>query len=358
MSVDTRREITITNAGYNDTIAMANYPGITRVDLAGGFSLAGNVDLGNTSEMPPDGFATVYIVTGQAGAALNGFYFRINGVDILESQLQAGILFYNTGNGVDWDMPIIVMSSDSSAPAKNTSGEWIIDETITLAKLEDLASAKIIVGDGTNRPAAVSVTGDVTLSNAGVTAIGSDKITNAMVKSNAAIARTKLASGTASQVVINDGSGVMSSEAQLSPSRGGNGQDFSAANGFQVWTAGVASATAISDVLTIDVSFESGEQGDFKVKLPYSCTVTEIYAYAVKAIAGTDSGTIVPKNNAGTTMTGGTITYAASDPRGTAYTSTPSANNTFSSGEYLTLTTAKTTAGGKVMLSIKVTRLA
>ena len=55
-------------------------------------------------------------------------------------------------------------------------------------------------------------------------------------------------------------------------------------------------------------------------------------------------------------MTAGTITFTASDARGTAYTSSPSANNTFSAGELLTLTTAKTTAGGKVLVSIKVTR--
>src|SRR5687767_13906483 len=40
-------------------------------------------------------------------------------------------------------------------------------------------------------------------------------IENADIKAGAAIARTKLASGTASHVIINDGSGVMTSEAQL-----------------------------------------------------------------------------------------------------------------------------------------------
>jgi hypothetical protein len=48
-------------------------------------------------------------------------------------------------------------------------------------------------------------------------------IENADIKAGAAIDRTKIASGTASHVVINDGSGVLSSEAALSPTRGGTG---------------------------------------------------------------------------------------------------------------------------------------
>jgi len=55
-------------------------------------------------------------------------------------------------------------------------------------------------------------------------------------------------------------------------------------------------------------------------------------------------------------MTSGTITFTASDARGTAYTAIPSANNTFVEGDILTFTTAKTTAGGKVHLSLKFTR--
>ena len=49
----------------------------------------------------------------------------------------------------------------------------------------------------------------------------SASIVNADVATAAAIARTKLASGTADHVLINDGSGVMSSEATLAVSRGG-----------------------------------------------------------------------------------------------------------------------------------------
>lgn len=52
----------------------------------------------------------------------------------------------------------------------------------------------------------------------------SSLIVNANVDASAAIARSKLASGTASHVLINDGSGVMSSESALAITRGGTGQ--------------------------------------------------------------------------------------------------------------------------------------
>lgn len=110
------------------------------------------------------------------------------------------------------------------------------------------------------------------------------------------------------------------------------------------------------ELVNLEGSFETGEVGDFKIKMPYPGTVSEIYSYATKAIAATDNGTITPKNNAGTTMTSGVITYTASDARGTAYTSTPTANNTFVAGDILTFTFAKTTAGGKATLTIKALR--
>ena len=103
------------------------------------------------------------------------------------------------------------------------------------------------------------------------------------------------------------------------------------------------------------VSFETGEVGDFKIMMGEAGTLDVIYAYAYKAIAATDNATIVPKNNAGTTMATGTITFTASDARGTAYTVNPSTNNTFIAGDILTFTCAKATVGGRAMLSLDYT---
>lgn len=57
--------------------------------------------------------------------------------------------------------------------------------------------------------------------------IAAGAIENSKIASGANIARSKLASGTPNHVVIHDGSGVLSSEAALSKSRGGTGADSS-----------------------------------------------------------------------------------------------------------------------------------
>jgi hypothetical protein len=63
---------------------------------------------------------------------------------------------------------------------------------IAFSKLAALDDANILVGNGSNVATKVAVTGDVTISNAGVTAIGSSKVLTAMVN-DAAITAAKIA---------------------------------------------------------------------------------------------------------------------------------------------------------------------
>lgn len=63
-----------------------------------------------------------------------------------------------------------ILNSDISASA-----------AIAFSKLAALSSGNILVGSAGNVATSVSVTGDVTLSNAGVTAIGANKVTDAML---------------------------------------------------------------------------------------------------------------------------------------------------------------------------------
>lgn len=82
----------------------------------------------------------------------------------------------------------------------------------------------------------------------GVKLLTSGTVVDADVASGAAIARSKIAAGTASQVLINDGSGVFSSEAQLAPTRGGTGVSNSGtltygANNVTLTTSGTTSLT-------------------------------------------------------------------------------------------------------------------
>lgn len=77
---------------------------------------------------------------------------------------------------------------------------------IAYSKLAALTSANIIVGSASNVATAVAVTGDVTLSNTGVTSIASGVIVNADINSSAAIDGSKIvsASGSVAGVVTTD----------------------------------------------------------------------------------------------------------------------------------------------------------
>jgi hypothetical protein len=98
---------------------------------------------------------------------------------------------------------------------------------IAFSKLATLSSANILVGNASGVPTSTAVTGDVTITNSGVTAIASNVIVNADINSSAAIADTKLATiatalkvsnsattaasaNTASGIVARDGSGNFS----------------------------------------------------------------------------------------------------------------------------------------------------
>ncbi len=75
---------------------------------------------------------------------------------------------------------------------------------IELSKLESVTNGRIIIGDGSNIPTAVATSGDITLSNAGVFAIGSGVILNADVNASAAIAFDKLAALTDGNILVGD----------------------------------------------------------------------------------------------------------------------------------------------------------
>jgi len=101
---------------------------------------------------------------------------------------------------------------------------------------------------------------DLTLTGAGISGvIVAASIDNSFIATAAAIARSKIASGTNSHVIINDGSGVLSSEAQLAGTRGGTGVSSTAtypASGVvatQAATETLTNKTLTSPVLTTPV---------------------------------------------------------------------------------------------------------
>jgi hypothetical protein len=79
---------------------------------------------------------------------------------------------------------------------------------IAFSKLAVLTSGYLVVGSGTNVPTATQVTGDVTIGNTGVTAIAANVIIDNDIKSDAAIAFSKLAALTSGYLVVGNATNV------------------------------------------------------------------------------------------------------------------------------------------------------
>lgn len=73
---------------------------------------------------------------------------------------------------------------------------------IDYSKLAALTSGNIVLGNASNVATSTAVTGDVTISNSGVTAIASGAIVNADINASAAISGSKIVAGTTSVVGV------------------------------------------------------------------------------------------------------------------------------------------------------------
>ena len=79
---------------------------------------------------------------------------------------------------------------------------------IAFSKLASLTGGQILLGNASNAVTATTVSGDITISNTGVTDINAGVIVNADINTSAAIAHSKLANITAGSVLIGNVSNV------------------------------------------------------------------------------------------------------------------------------------------------------
>jgi hypothetical protein len=79
---------------------------------------------------------------------------------------------------------------------------------IAYSKLATLTSGNILVGNGSNVATSVAMSGDVTITNAGVAAIASNVIVDGNISASAEIAVSKLADGAARQLLQTDAAGT------------------------------------------------------------------------------------------------------------------------------------------------------
>jgi len=82
------------------------------------------------------------------------------------------------------------------------------DAAIDHSKLAEITAGSVLLGNASDVPTATALSGDVTVDSSGVTAISAGAIVNADVSASAEIAVSKLANGTANQILTTDGTDV------------------------------------------------------------------------------------------------------------------------------------------------------
>lgn len=193
----------ITTTGYLDTTAVVD-----------SIALLQN----GTFEWSETDLVLIYYATAQIGFfthdATNACFDALAPSGGLSDTLQSGDIFVGnssniaTGVAMTGDIGISNTGVTSIQAGVITNAMINASAGIAFSKLAALPSTQILVGSAGNVATAVTVTGDVVISNTGVTAISAGVIVNADINSGAAIAFSKLASLTSGQILVGSAGNV------------------------------------------------------------------------------------------------------------------------------------------------------
>lgn len=328
----THNTLTVLAAGVTTSFAITDAVDVYNIKPSGGsVTLLGNVTI--TSTGTPN-IGSTYTILKDNGFTLGANTFTIFGTVLTAAQCLYRQIIFCYYNGTSWDVYVM---QDNTTGSDDIDGGDIVDGTVTNTKLAgNIALAKLV---------ALGARGYLLRGGVNGVLEGFNAITaGTFIGGNG----TDVVMLTMSGAATLNGSGVLTLSANSVVTT-----NITDAN----VTVAKVSADLKADFKTYNVSFESGEQAILKIRCSFPGTISNVYATATKAIAGTDAGTVTLKNNAGTTMTVTTpISFAASDAINTAYSSAVTANNTFIAGDIITITTAKTTAGGKAAVTVEMIR--
>jgi len=291
---------TIVNAKISDTAAIA----LTKLATV----TAGRVVMGNASNV-----ATATEITGDATLASNGVVTLSN----------SGVSAATVNDSATAVTPITIdakgrITGTGSAVTITPSYNSLTDLPTTLSGYgitdavgSSATAGRVLLGNSSNLVAATEVTGDVTIDSSGVTAIAAGVIVDADVKSDAAIAHSKLASITAGQVLLGNASNVATATAL-------SGDVTISSSGVTAIGTGVIVDADINASAAIALSkLATGA-------LPTAITVASanivdgtIVNADVNASAAIAGSKIAPDFGAQNVLTTGTITGASLNPTGT-----------------------------------------
>ena len=137
-----------------------------------------------------------------------GKIFKINGTAVLSDigavKVQSGV----AGAGLAHSGGALSVGVDGTGIEINSDALRLKDAGVTAAKMATLAATNLYVGNGSARPTAVALSGDVTMDNAGAVTIAATAVEAGMLNANVISAQAELASGgvvDADELMISDG---------------------------------------------------------------------------------------------------------------------------------------------------------
>lgn len=129
------------------------------------------------------------------------------GGNITESTSAVLSITGGAGAALTSGLTIQVLQAGAAQSGYLSTTDW---NTFNNKLSSSLTSANIYVGNGLNIATGVAMSGDISITNAGVAAIATGVIVDADVNAGAAIAFSKMAALTANRIVASNGSGVVS----------------------------------------------------------------------------------------------------------------------------------------------------
>jgi hypothetical protein len=162
-----------------------------------------------------------------------------------------------SGDGSFSNAGVFAIASDSIINTDIKS-----DAAIAFTKLAALADGNILVGNSSNVATSVNPSGDVDVSNAGVFSITSDSIINTDIKSDAAIVYSKLAltssiaiGDLSTAVNVHTGTAVIAGDGSFPAPTGANQLNVDLNHGFRL----PVNATIVGAAFVIDTAIGAGD---------------------------------------------------------------------------------------------------
>jgi len=309
------------------------------------FSVSDNVDIYN---LLPNG---------------GGIYLGVNLIIDVSGTPTEGMQFvFNYGGGVVYDPSSVTILGRTLTAAEALTkyivvctyinGAWVV--RLLFGSLSSVSGAYLADGTVTNAKLAGSIDPTKFLAS----------VRGYLYRANASGIWGAFSAVTSGNLVMGNGTDVVSQAMSGDATLSGTGVLTLANNAITTVkitdanvTVAKVSADLKAEMVKQDASFEAGELGAYTFRMPYPGSVTHFYVQVTKVMGGTDAGTVILKNNAGTTMTATTpVSIPLATAIGTAYSTAITANNTFVAGDIITVFTAKPTAGGKITCSVGIVR--